>query len=204
MPENFHAASRTFISNVLNAIGIDYNNKEKNIIVLNQAFSPYDSSIRSFKFFENPSAIIVDRDPRDIYLFLKFFVYPRGMRFAVPCDNVDDFIKNFRLRRQTSQKLKEQKDIIFFNFEELLYDCENTTKKVANFVGVAKHVRKGECFKPACSRNNSQLFRKYTDCGSDIKKIEKELPEYLFPFENYPDIEPVGRMFWNSQIEQRF
>jgi hypothetical protein len=203
MPENFSEASMNFISSVLGAMGID-NNNEKNVIVLNQAFSPYDSPVRSYKFFENPYAIIVDRDPRDIYLFCKFFLYPRGVRLHVPCDNVDDFIKNFHLIRQTSQELKERKDIMFLNFEELVYDYDNTAKKVADFVGITKHARKGECFNPACSRNNSQLFRKYTDCGSDIKKIEKELSEYLFPFENYPDIEPVGRMFWNSQIRPRF
>jgi hypothetical protein len=99
--------------------------------------------------------------------------------------------------------LRERDDVIFFNFEELVYDYENTSKRVAEFVGVTERIHKGEYFKPSHSRNNTQLFKKYTGFESDIKKIEKELPEYIFPFENYPDIEPEGGMFSGSQRRKR-
>jgi hypothetical protein len=201
MPENFEEASKLFIKKVLTARGINYNNNEKNIVVLNQSFQSRNP-VKSFKFFENPVAIIVDRDPRDHYLFCKFFLSKRMGIGVVPYHNIDHYIKHYRLMRRTLQDLRKREDIMFFNFEELVYDCENTTKKFADFVGVTKHVRKGECFKPTHSRNNTQLFKKYIECEADIKKIEQELSEYLFPFEKYPDIESEGGMFYGSQIEK--
>jgi len=200
LPENFDEASKLFIINILAAMGIDWHHEEKKIIVINQAFLPSDP-IRSFKYFENPASIIVDRDPRDHYLFTKYFLRPQGICF--PSNNVNDYIKYFLLQRRSSQNLRSRTDVFFVNFEELVYDSENATKKVANFLGITKHIRKGECFKPTHSRNNTQLFKKYTGCESDLKKIEQELQEYLFPFENYPDIDPEGEMFFGSQLNKK-
>ena len=200
IPENFDEAAKLFVFDILSALGLDYNQKEKKIVVINQAFFSCDP-VRSFKFFKNPISIIVDRDPRDHYLFCKYYLSPKGFR-GFPYNNIDDYIKYFRLMRRSSQDLRKREDIMFFNFEELVYDYENTVKKVADFVGVTKRIHKGEFFKPTHSRNNTQLFKKYTECKSDIKKIEQELPEYIFPFENYPDIEPEGGMFAGSQIKK--
>lgn len=202
MPENLDEASKFFIADVLKAMGINYNDKEKEIIVLNQPFLSRDP-LNSFKFFENPSAIIVDRDPRDNYLFFKYFLFQKAGLGAVPLHNVDDYIKHYRLLRQSSQDLWKRKDVIRFNFEELVYDCENTVTKVTDFVGVAKRSHKGEFFKPTHSRNNTQLFKRYPECKSEIKKIEQELKEYIFPFEKYPDIEPEGGMFYGSQLSKQ-
>ena len=201
MSKDFDEASKRFVSDILDAMGRKYQSPG-GVIVLDQAFETCNP-VKSFKFFENPIALIIDRDPRDNYLFTKNFLQPRGVGNIIPCDNVDDYIKYFRLVRQCPPDLRERGDIIFLNFEELVYDYENTTKKVADFVGVTKHAHKGEFFKPTHSRNNSQLFRKYNGFESDIKKIEKELSEYIFPFENYPDIEPEGGMFWGSQKKKR-
>ena len=198
LPSNFDEASKVFISDILRNMGIDYCNKEKEVIVLNQAFDARDP-IAGFKYFENPIAIIVDRDPRDHYLFCKKYLKTT----VIPCHSIDDYIKHYRLVRQSAQSLWG-KEVIRFNFEELVYDCENTVKKVSGFVGINKRVRKGECFKPSHSRNNTQLFKKYSGYESDIKKIEQELPEYIFPFEKYPDIEPEGKMFFGSQINKKY
>jgi hypothetical protein len=195
---DFDDAAKLFVLDILNVFGINYNLDEKEIVVLNQPFQSYDP-VKSFKFFENPRAVIVSRDPRDHYLFNKYFLSQR-VPFSVAPTNVDDYIRHFRYNCIPSQNLRERKDIMFLNFEELVYDCDNTTKKIADFLGIKKQIHKGEYFKPTHSRNNTQLSKKYAGCEDDIKKIEKELSEYIFPFENYPDIEPEGGMFYNCQI----
>ena len=197
MPDKFEEAARTFIDEVLTGFGMDLNNKEKSIVTLNQSFNTRDP-VKCFKFFKNPMAIIVDRDPRDQYLFSKYYLNPRGVRL-IPSDNVDTYIKWFCKKRQFPSGIREREDIIFINFESLVYDTENATKKVADFLKINKHIRKGECFKPSHSRNNTQLFKKYTECESDIRRIESELSDFIFPFEDYPDIEPEGGMFYGSQ-----
>ena len=198
MPDNFDTEAKNFVSEILNLMGRDINR----ITVLDQPFEGCNP-VKSFKFFDNPKAIVVARDPRDHYLFVKLFLQKRGEGYQIPCDNVDNYIKYFRQTHLLPKDLKNREDVIFFNFEELIYDYENTAKKTAEFAGVTQHIHKGEFFKPSHSRNNTQLFRKFSGYEADIKKIERELPEYLFPFEKYPDITPEGGMFFGSQSNKK-
>ena len=195
MPETFDTASRDFVSAILDAMG----RKQGVVTVLDQPFEGCNP-VKSFKFFENPRAIVVDRDPRDIYLYVKKFLRPRGREgYQVPCDTVDDFIEYTRLSHKSPATLKERSDIFFVNFESLIYDYENTIKKVMDFAGVQQHTKKGKYFKPNHSRTNTQLFKKYSGFEADIQKIERELPEFLFPFDQYPDVKAEGKMFWGAQ-----
>jgi len=196
----FEGAAKKLISDILTTIGIDYEDNERNVLVLNQSVQAQKNIDNSFRFFENPVAIFVDRDPRDIYLFAKNFLHPRGMCF-IPCDNVDKFIKYFINLRKSVKDLRKRNDVLFIKFEELVYDCDNAAKKISDFINISQRSHKGEFFKPACSRNNTQLSKKYAEYDADIKKIETELPEYIFPFENYPDIKSEGEMFYGGQSE---
>jgi hypothetical protein len=202
-PPEFDEITRKFVDEILNVV-YQKNEIEKQdeIRVIDQLF-PVCNPENYLKYVENSAAIIVDRDPRDHYLFAKLFLAPKG-RVVCPCDTVENYIQYFRTTHQTSPKSREDKNVAFFQFEELIYDCDNTAKKLADFVGAGNRVRSGECFKPAHSRNNSQLFKKYPEYASDIKKIEQALPEFLFPFEKYPDIEAEGQMFYGSQHKKRY
>ena len=197
-PDNFDQAARTFISDIIDAMGRD----TSRITVLDQPFEGCNP-VKSFKFFDSPKAIVVNRDPRDHYLLAKKYMRPRGDGYQIPCDNADDYIKFYRLIHKSPPDLKDRSDILFINFEELVYDYENAAKKIMDFAGITKHIHKGKYFKPNHSRNNTQLFKKFTGLETDIKKIEQELQEYLFPFENYPDIEPKGKMFYHNPVKKQ-
>jgi len=199
MPEGFEKASEEFVSEILDVMG----RKQDLVTILDQPFEGCNP-VKSFKYFENPKAIIVDRDPRDIYLYIKKFLRPRGREgFQVPCGNVDEFIKYIRLVHKTPSDFKNRNDIMYINFEHLIYDYENTIEKVSDFTGVTKHVNKGKYFIPSRSRTNTQLFKIYSGINDDIKKIEIELSDYIFPFENYSDIKPEGKMFWGTQKQNQ-
>ena len=65
-------------------------------IVLDQPFEGNNPE-QSFPFFYDPYAIIIDRDPRDLYLEYKYSTFV-DMKFF-PHSNVDEFIlyyKNLR------------------------------------------------------------------------------------------------------------
>ena len=195
MPDSFDSASKELISEILNVMG----RKNNQLTVLDQPFEGCNP-VKSFKYFENPKAIVVDRDPRDIYLYVKKFLRPRGREgFQVPCDNVELFIEYVKISHKTPADNKNRDDLMFINFESLIYDYEKTIKIVSDFAGVSHHKHKGKYFIPARSRNNTQLFRKYSGFGDDIKKIENELTEYLFPFDSYPDVKSEGGMFCGNQ-----
>ena len=183
MPDNYNSASKQYISDVLDLMGRNH----KYITVLDQ---PYEACepIRSFKYFDNPKAIIVDRDPRDYYILLKEIKRKLGLTYQVPCDTVDKFIEYYKLVRKSLPDIKEQKDVLFVYYEEFVYDYENAVEKIVNFTGLNCHSRKGNYFSPLKARDTTELFKKHKEFEADIAKIEQELSEYLFHFDSYKKI----------------
>ncbi|MCL1843563.1 MAG: sulfotransferase domain-containing protein [Defluviitaleaceae bacterium] len=189
MPENFLFHAKNYVRDVFKIMGIDTNK----VTVINQFFDACDPSV-CFKYVDNSKAIVVIRDPRDHYLFINNYLKHAGIDRKIPTNNIYDYAKYYRLLHES---LNSNENILTVNFESLIYDYENCVKQIADFLEIKNHVRKGEIFSPAMSRNNTQLFKKYPGVEEDMKKLELELAEFLFPFEDFPDVEAQGGMFMN-------
>lgn len=187
-PENFYEASRQFIKDILTMMGADFN---KNI-VLDQPFVGSNPT-RSFCFFDNPKAIVVDRDPRDNYLFTKLVLYKTEN--IMPVDDVKTFVKYYRLFRDNHPYKQPNQDVLCLHFEDMVYNYDNTTKKVRDFCNLPENPRPKTVFDPNMSMANTQLYLRYPEFKDDISYIEQELPEYLFHFEDYPRPTLTGKMF---------
>lgn len=188
-PDNFLDHSKEYIRNLLKASGFNLNEP----ILLNQAFEANNPE-GSFPFFDNPKAIILDRDPRDIYIQHQLMVSGEGR--WLPKGDVNAFIAQYKHVRKGQNRIDDQNKL-FINFEELIYDYDNTVNKILKFISCDRdrHKLKRKYFKPEKSVNNTKLFETYPQFESEIKHIEKELNEYIFPFENYPIIEKSGQPF---------
>lgn len=184
-PENFYKASRKYLNKIFIAMGADL----KKPICLDQPFEGNDPT-QSFPFFEDPYAIIIDRDPRDLFLAGKYSKDP-NFKF-VPKTNVKEFVIYYRNMRR---KKVENKRILHFNLEELIYEYDVSIEKIEQFLHLKAHTRPKEHFNPDRSINNTQLIRLHPDDVDAIKYIEKELPEFLFPFEKYSNIKFNGKPF---------
>lgn len=189
-PENFYDASKEYIRDILKAMGADL----RKPIVLDQPFEA-NSPEQSFKFFDDPYAIVVDRDPRDLYLEAKY----RGIaeyRF-VPRNDINSFCEYYR-RIRTGRPQKDTDRILNVQFEDLIYEYEINVKRIINFLGLGVHVRKRKSFNPDRSVNNTQLIRMYPKEKSAIKYIEEQLTEFLYPFEKYKDVKTDGKALIGS------
>ena len=144
--------------------------------------SPYRKLAGSKKFFDNAKAIIVDRDPRDIYILAKYFL--KSNANWIPTNTVENFIKYHRLIR--NDKLPSDSNMIHIRYEDLIYDYENTARTIMAFLEL-KNGGSGT------KRNISILlfpsiirsFFKYSGLADDIRQIEEKLPEYIYPFEKF-------------------
>ena len=69
-------------------------------------------------------------------------------------------------------------------FESLIYNYEESLEKIKKFLNLkdSEHTKKRQIFIPEKSKTNTQLFRKYPKYAKDIEKIEKELPEFCYPY----------------------
>lgn len=187
-PDNFYDAAQEYVSGLLREMGMD----PDGMIALDQAFSGTDPA-KSFQYFKDPYAIVVDRDPRDVYIFAKKKALSID-RF-MPTDTVDNYIKYYRLMRDKQPYKNEHPRILSIRFEELIYEYDSTSKKIDDFLSI-RNENKKTVFIPEMSIANTNLVTKYPEFAEDVKIIEKELPEYIFHFENYPDLQNTGKMFY--------
>lgn len=193
-PVDFDEKTKRYVMGILDAMG----RKQGKSIVLDQPFAGNNPQA-VFPFFENPRAVVVDRDPRDYYLFYRKFLYKKGWR-QVPVFDLEGYVKYYRNMRDNMPYKENRSDIMRINFEELIYDYENATRKLRKFCGVSNHARPRKYFDPAKSINNTQIFKRFPQYTEEIKFIEDNLTEYLFPYEKYTDIKlEFGEMFCDSK-----
>lgn len=189
--DDFLRCSKEFVSGVIEAITENTNAKK---IALDQCFTANDPEM-SFKYFENPLAITVVRDPRDNYLLAK-----RALGYEssfIPRQNVDDFIIYYRGLMESRKNKQNNVKISEIKFEDLIYRTKETSEGLERMIGLPHiDVTCFKHFKPEVSINNTQLWLKYPQYKKDIEKIESELGDYLYPFEEF-DISPnfTGRTF---------
>lgn len=175
-PNGFIEKTRKYVSNLLMAAGVGAPNS---VAIVDQPFPPNNPE-QVFHFFEDPYAIVVDRDPRDIYLTVK------NLRFStarfVPHDDVFDFISYFKAV-SVHKKNEDGKRILRIHFEDLIYDYKNTVQKIENFLGIHQHNKIKQFFNPDVSIKNTQLSYVFPDDAKNVKIIEEKLADYLYPFD---------------------
>ncbi len=175
--DRFYSATKKYTSRLLDTMC----GRQKQILAIDQPF-PSNNPELCFKFFEDDcKAIIVVRDPRDLYLLSKKNPYAWEMRFT-PTFYVEDFIAYYRDQMNLIKDYSD--DVLLVRFEDLIYDYENEVSKIEKFLGIKNHVAPKKKFDPAISIANTQIALRYPELKNDIDKIEKELPEFLYPFDS--------------------
>ena len=188
-PERFYEETRKYINNIFIAMGANLDKP----ICLDQPFEGNNPE-QSMKFFDDPYAVIIDRDPRDLYLEYKYITHVDAKFF--PHSTVEEFILYYRKLRQ--DKICENNRVIRINFEEFIYEYEKTIRKLEDFLKISKHNNKKAFFIPERSAANTQLIFKHPEDKQDIEKIEKELSDFLFPFQNYSGVDTSGKSFYGA------
>ena len=170
--------SRIFVQDLIREIQGD---KECKVRAIDQAFSANNPKV-CFPYFENPRAIVVLRDPRDIYLLAKCSLGFSGS--FIPSDDVSSFIKYYK-GLLDSVRYNEDPDILTICFEDLIYNNRYAREQIESFLGIYEKNGYMTSFKPEISINNTQLWRKEKTYIKDIQEIEKHMENYLYPFANY-------------------
>ena len=141
----------------------------------------FEEIYNSANYFDNFKMVIIDRDPRDIFLDFPHHRYiPRNV------DNLEKakcFIKFFKALRLNLNEIQKLEFCLLTSFEELILNYDSTVKKIEDFLGIFKRNKSIERkkFFPEKSIKN---IRKYKNLSNDylpaINLIESELSEYLF------------------------
>jgi len=153
---------------------------KENYIALDQLVPPENTS-EFLKYFDNLKIIIVDRDPRDLYLLEKY----EYNETWVPYKNVKDYIKWYKLVRSHRNKEKiDSNKVMFIHFEDFIYNYEKTIDKVIEFIGLdkSKWANPKKYFNPDVSIKNTKKWLVYPQARNELELIKKELQEFLVEY----------------------
>ncbi len=184
--ESFLQEVRSFTQSLLEEVNRD----DKYRYMLMDQGMPCNCLDAYARYYNKVKTIIIDRDPRDLYVCNKAIW---GSRY-IPVGDVDTFITWYSLSRKGVKNQNYRADqVLFMSFESLIFEYESSLQKIRNFIGLEdnEHILKGKYFIPNLSARNTMVYTQYPSLAKDIDKITIELQEYCYPFPQHLITLPV-------------
>ncbi len=167
-----------------------FSSKDSELDIYDHLIWPAQVDSHADCFDNNLKIIIVQRDPRDVYISDQFIWCkpPHGRGNPHFSKDVDNFIEEWRRTITTNI---ENPNAMIINFEDLVYDYENTIHKLEKFIGIdsSKHIKVKTHFIPEKSIENTQVFLCKPEWKCIADKIASEIPDliYDFPYKRCPN-----------------
>lgn len=169
--EQFDCAAKKYLDSLFSA----YSDK---VILLDQAV-PAQHPEMAFDFFDNAKILIVDRDPRDIYVDLINGKGLIGLELSNSHD-VDKYISWHHAYRQKLDTIKKLNYVKLLQFEKTVLDYDKSVREIELFLNLSdkNHIAPKQLFNPEKSAKNIGIWKDYP-YQNEIKAIEKGLSEFL-------------------------
>jgi len=168
-----YRCARDFLASLFNELDIvgEY-------LVFDQLILPYHKD-KFDLLFPGFKQIVVDRDPRDVYLDAKNYnAYPITQDIA-------SFISFYESSRKISPAV-DNATTLLVRFEDLIYDYQPTTEKILNFLGMdsAGHSKQFSKFDPKISVRNTKTWLKEENQSyvQDMSILKERLSEWCYDF----------------------
>ncbi|MBQ0098340.1 MAG: hypothetical protein KBS62_05360 [Oscillospiraceae bacterium] len=181
----FDKITKVFIEEFIYAFPDTEGNKT---LLLDQVF-PATNCQKGTEFFDETKVIIVNRDPRCMYVNAHRTI---DRNLFMPCDNVENFVKYYRALCENEVRSDKA---LYVNYDELIYDYYNTTQKIIDYLGFDKRPENEfKHFNPNVSVTYTLPMLTCYD-KKDVEYIEKELGDYLYDFPEYKKIEKADELY---------
>jgi len=148
-------------------------------IVVDQLVPPNHIE-RYIRYFDDLKVIVVERDPRDMYLLEREI-----WKGSIVPHNIQTFCRWWLATRshRKEENLNTEYSMLV-QFEDLIYHYDETVQKIENFLGLRKedHIGSKKYLDPEKSMKNTRLYldAKYHKYSKEIAYIEQKLGEYLY------------------------
>lgn len=170
--EKFIKCTKEYISSLFGSVCGD-----AEIIMVDQIVPPTNLN-RYLRYFNDIKVVIVDRDPRDIFLLEKY-IWKDGV---IPTDP-ESFCKWFKYTRaHRKTEAIDPEHVKLIQFEDMIYEYDKTAKTLIEWLDLkeSNHTRKEQLFIPSKSQKNTKVWEKVQYKTNDILYIENELKEYMY------------------------
>jgi hypothetical protein len=174
---SYYDASNNYIDRLLQ---LAMSNNQRDFVAIQNAvpLTEYSLFKEGLRYFNESKIVIVDRDPRDVYLSI---YESRYLPLKQSDNRVDAFINFYLSLRKDLDVIKLRKDVLYVRFEDLCWNYDNELKRIFCFlnIDISSHEQPKKSFDPEISRKNSRLFEGNCEYTA-INKIEKNLKKYLY------------------------
>ena len=130
-------------------------------------------------FKDNVKFIVLERDPRDVYVSNKYMWSKKKKPFfpTTPEEFSD-------IWRRTVHSPRNSDKVLVVHFEDLIYNYNSEVKRIEDFLGLnsESHNLPKKFFDNSISIDNTQLFRVSPQWGEDMPYLEEHLADYLYSF----------------------
>ena len=183
--QKYFNASRDYLNKIFTGF-LEVNNLEKNSVVsLHNAIPPTSNKLinKGSKYFNSCKVVVVDRDPRDV-----FINYPKDSygRYLPIGDNLFEkaagFVHFYKSIRKNQADIKTNANVLFLNFEDCILNYEKFLEELYAFTDLSPslHLHKSKIFNPKSSIKNIGMWKNASgDMAKAIKYIEIELSDYI-------------------------
>ena len=170
--DEFVKKAKTYIDNIFGEL---LQNTEYETVVLDQAI-PANRPSWGMRYFNNSRVLIVDRDPRDVYVDLIKEKSLVGYDVAINHD-VNLFIEWFKKVRRLDPIASNHMRI---QFEDLIQNYESVVKSIYDYCELSPqlHTHKKKRLIPDESCKNIGMWKEHP-YPDEIRKIEHDLKDYL-------------------------
>jgi hypothetical protein len=146
------------------------------LLVLDQLFSDIENNIaRNKQYVANLKTIMVQRDPRDVFLCASDL-----NEEWIPYNNVTDFVRWYNILLKNYPCIDTE--VLNLRFEDLVINYDREKIKILNFLELeqADHIHAKTKFVPEISVRNIGLWKYRKDCKPQIAYIEKNLADWCY------------------------
>lgn len=174
--EKFIQCTKEYIEKLMVAA-----NKDKKEYIMVDQIVPPSNVYRYTKFFDWIKVIVVERDPRDIYILSKYVWKDR----VIPTDSVELFCKWYEYTRaHRKTEVYDSATTKLVQFEDLVYKYESTKEELISWIGLSDeaHINPKKGFDPCVSIHNTKLWEKYPQYAAEVNRVAQLLPEYLYDY----------------------
>lgn len=187
-PEQFYDAVNSFLDKIF-ADTFDTNK----IMLLDQLFLPHDLN-RAESYFLDTKYLLVQRDPRDVFILNKYVWADQGYSITFPRD-VDTFCKYYSAMMDSVPD-HDHAPVQHIWFEDLILEYDFTVKEIETFLGnkIGTHINKRKYLDPSKSVRNIGVYKDDPAFAREADTIAAKLEQYLYP-------KPIDAAFCNRADE---
>lgn len=177
--DQFILLSQKYIFSIMQSLSpLSKNDFKNQIILFSKSINPF--SIREIEIglkLLNGKMIIIDRDPRDIFIELIRSGKNRYIDYSDEKTAAYSFLAYYKYLRRDKEYLRLNKNILILNFEELIKNYDENLSLIYEFLDINPicHTNKFDKFKPIESIKNIGIWKNNHDFSKSINIIAGEL-----------------------------